>query len=61
MPGGENSKYTSGQKRKAEHISDSYDERGTSSEGERRGLAICGSTLHFCQEGRARRLVNASI
>ncbi len=39
MPRGDKSKYTDKQKRKAEHIEESYEDRGVSKEAERRAWA----------------------
>lgn len=47
MPRGDKSKYTDKQKRKAEHIEESYESRGTpKKEAERRAWATVNATDH---------------
>jgi plasmid stabilization system protein ParE len=54
MSRGDKSKYTDKQKRKAEHIEDSYENRGVSEkEAERRAWATVNKQEHGGRKGRS--------
>jgi plasmid stabilization system protein ParE len=62
MPGGDKSKYTEKQKRQAEHIEESYEERGVAEEeAERRAWAIVNEMTGGKKPVLGRDAVNPSI